>query len=350
VATWTWIAAEDKRTCLRCSPLDGQIFLMEVQFPRPPLHPNCRCDFGLPEAEFERLREELAALDAAVDPEAAASAGGTPPSGPSGGEPPGSGKDGGGGVDGDLVPHNPEWEGLVRQQRWEELEGLAASHRLTPEEYEEQVNAHLKGLLEEMEPWTRTDPALLLETLRDGEFKNQFDTGTSGGVYNPGLRRQTEAALWAIPEDAPGAARPKYGYLHTHPDGVTVDTPEGMDQYGTALVRFKSTLREQTTFDFTGGDTLDDTLQGTVPTIAPARVTDPRWTALRVDLGDLLTIQSADDLIQRAETTRVWYIEAQYHGRVSTEEVAEVVFLGATPTVDLQGALAQRAIPWRVLY
>jgi hypothetical protein len=173
---------------------------------------------------MDHTRQELEAardsLDALAEPEAAPSAGGPPPGRV--GEPPAGGGNGDGGDD-DPVPHNPEWEELVRKQRWDWLTALAEEHGLAPEEYEAQANTHLKGLLEGTAPWMRIEIEDLPGVLADGEFRNQFATGTSRGAFYPEGRRATEAALWGIPEAAGADERPKYGYLHSDPSGVSPD-------------------------------------------------------------------------------------------------------------------------------
>jgi hypothetical protein len=288
------------------------------------------------------------APDALAGPDAAASAGGTPPI--RGGEPPGSGGDGGNGADGDPVPHNPAWEEWVREQRWDWLEAVATEHGLTAEEYEERVNAHLKELFEGMEPWMRIEEHQLLSALKDGEFKNQFQTGSSGGLYSPNARRQTEASLWGLPGNTEARARPKYGYLHSHPDGILpgtgVDDDES-EQYGWFAIRFRPEVMDQATF--TGGDSLDETAWGVYPTVAPARPVQPHWMAIAETVGDVLAVSSTTELVSRVERT-VGYLEAQYHGRLSTGRIAEVIFVhGQVPSPELRNALDGAGIPCRVL-
>jgi hypothetical protein len=244
------------------------------------------------------------------------------------------------------VPHNPEWEELVREERWDWLEGIAASYGLTPEEYETAVNAHLKELLEGLEPWKRVHQRDLLSALQDNKFKNQFETGASDGLYDPDRRRDVEGALWGIPDDAGTDDRPKYGYLHSHPDGFFPGVDDDMSQYGGALVRFKSSLLDRATF--TGGDTLDETNAGRWRTIAPARPKDARWTSLSDKIGDPLEIRSGAELVEVAEEF-AWYVEAQYHGLVTLDDVAEVVFRSRLPLSELEHALRAAGVGYRLV-
>lgn len=43
-----------------------------------------------------------------------------------------------------------------------------------------------------------------------------------------------------------------------------------------------------------------------------------------------------------------YYIEAQVHGGVSTDDIEEVVF-PSTPSPKLRAALEARGVPWRVI-
>lgn len=38
-----YIAELDRRTCLRCETLHGQVYLVDAPAVSPPIHPNCRC-------------------------------------------------------------------------------------------------------------------------------------------------------------------------------------------------------------------------------------------------------------------------------------------------------------------
>lgn len=38
-----WLTAQDERVCEFCGPLDGDVFSIKSNHPRPPLHPQCRC-------------------------------------------------------------------------------------------------------------------------------------------------------------------------------------------------------------------------------------------------------------------------------------------------------------------
>jgi hypothetical protein len=56
--------------------------------------------------------------------------------------------------------------------------------------------------------------------LRDGRFKTQFETGTSGGIIKPdgspsSLRIAAEERVFGLPEDLPPEQRPVYGALRT---------------------------------------------------------------------------------------------------------------------------------------
>lgn len=51
--------------------------------------------------------------------------------------------------------------------------------------------------------------------LREGRFRTQFETGRSGGSYDPVRRLQAEAELLGVPSNAPVEQRPVYGALRS---------------------------------------------------------------------------------------------------------------------------------------
>jgi hypothetical protein len=120
-----------------------------------------------------------------------------------------------------------------------------------------------------------------------------------------------------------------------------------MEQYGGAAVRFKRSVLRRATF--TGGDTLDETKSGRSPTVAPARYAAPKWTALHEAVGDPLRIAGSRPLAEVVEENNLGYVEAQYHGRLTPDDVEEVVFFFGAPTLDLESALNAAGISFRVV-
>ena len=87
----------------------------------------------------------------------------------------------------------------------------------------------------------RTVPLIL----RDGTFRNQFETGTSGGDLDLARRSVLEAAYLGVAAVTPGASRPIYGYLGWKPRSL---------RYGHYSFEMDARLKGRATF--TIGDSL----------------------------------------------------------------------------------------------
>lgn len=98
------------------------------------------------------------------------------------------------------------------------------------------------------------DDAGIYGILRDRQFKSQFETGHSGGLLAPDLRRRVEAEQLGVPLDTPDAQRPIYGALGMAP-GM-----RNIEQYGNHTFILKPDVKQRSTY--TLGDSLDDLLKG----------------------------------------------------------------------------------------
>lgn len=90
----------------------------------------------------------------------------------------------------------------------------SVNDKYTEEYMDEQFNK-VKELVndETNELVIRVKEAAMENILKDGEFKNQYTTLTSGGVYNPDWRKVVENNLFNIPINAISRNRPIYGYI-----------------------------------------------------------------------------------------------------------------------------------------
>ncbi|TDH62164.1 DUF3626 domain-containing protein [Dankookia rubra] len=183
----------------------------------------------------------------------------------------------------------------------------------------------------------RVRPGTLRSILGSGRLMTQFETGTSGGLLNRNMRRATEGALFGLEPDAPVGQRPIYGYL----GGTAEATPA---QYGSAVIRLRPEVRPRTTFTF--GDSLDETFIGTRPAVAAEPLTQPTAlasTPRNVGKGSLAELSPT----RGAGPT---YAEAQVHGGVTVQDIAEVVFTGGRmPDPGTRAQLEKAGIPWRVV-
>lgn len=82
-----------------------------------------------------------------------------------------------------------------------------------------------------------------------GRWKTQFETGTTGGRYDPKLRLKSEESGLGVPNSVPAGERPIYGYFHD--DGKRAELAA---QYGNVRFVLKDTVKQRSTL--TLGDSL----------------------------------------------------------------------------------------------
>ena len=139
--------------------------------------------------------------------------------------------------------------------------------------------------------------------IEDERFKTQFETGTSGGAFNPPYRKDAEFKGLGAHNDVPIEKRPVYGYVATevHRAG----------QYGPVEFVLKESVKERTTITF--GDSLGrfgvGSMVGT-PVRAPG-----------IEGWDRQTFD-----VYEGDFTGMGYLEAQVHGGVSLADVQKIVF------------------------
>ena len=211
------------------------------------------------------------------------------------------------------------------------VEQAASSEGITNEEYEAKFIESAENVLADSEVSIRIDESALEQVVRDGEFKTQFETGTSRGTLNHDIREKAEAIQFGLdPEETDPTDRPIYGYMDV--DGANDYSPdntakslgadaygrqESLSQYGSVRVVLKDSVRGRTTF--TSGDSL---AMGKRPSPINAPQIDSfanNWE-LPADIG-------LDG--QNAFSTTMRYVEAQIHGGVMVDDISHVVFESA---------------------
>lgn len=155
---------------------------------------------------------------------------------------------------------------------------------------------------------------------RDGVYRSQFETGTGNGgltAHPGGDRWRWESRIFAGAYDnAPAAARPKYGALNFR--GRLVG---GAPRFGSAYLRLHAHTMARTTFCY------------------PDSVFEPDHFGVAERLSTLVTLAEADDKDALDD-----YIEAHVHGVIDLASDVEALVLDpcyrGTPTED-----AARALP-----
>lgn len=147
--------------------------------------------------------------------------------------------------------------------------------------------------------------------VKDGRFKTQFETGTSGGFFSPDSRRLVEMQGLGAPEDLPDFLRPVYGYFSTDAHSA--------HHYGAVEFVLKEEVKDRTTY--TIGDSLHHF--GTKRQVGGVSVKSiAAWD------------QNVDDYFRWPDM--ISYIEAQIQGGVSLDDVAKVIIHAQPGSVPLR--------------
>lgn len=198
------------------------------------------------------------------------------------------------------------------------------------------VTARVKDMVQRPELRVRMRSDKLLPMLREGRYKSQFETGTSGGAYLPRLRASAEELLFGYSADLSLNERPVYAYLSEHPPGYA----EGpVDHYGGVVIVLKPQVRSRATV--VGDDSLRIVNAG--QDSAPVPVSDPDW-----HFFDRRRIQGVLNRPPNAmlDDSVIGYAEAQIHGGgFGPEDIARVVF-EYPPSPELASELERLGIAW----
>lgn len=171
----------------------------------------------------------------------------------------------------------------------------------------------------------------VLPLIAQSKFMNQFETGSAplGLTFNQ--RRVVAKKMFTIPEDAEGSEYEKYGFLGSkNPKDDFKDDESFTGDYGDSIVRFKKrNLMHRTTF--TIGDSLFNCMHDDVrssPVINPQIASIQRGHVNEVIYG-LNVVENANaekSYLDIQALTRQKYIELQYHGNLTIDDVESVTF------------------------
>jgi hypothetical protein len=234
----------------------------------------------------------------------------------------------------------------------------AAAAGMTEDEYRAELKRHLTELVAGKDVVVRVTPSVLEHVLDDGRLKTQYESGRSGGYRETNLdnRRMGELATTGTSLDTPDAERPVYGSVAVSGlrgagrddffDGNKVN-PDRLSQYGRVQVVLKPSVRGRTTF--TVGDSLDTRYTGRA-----SRLTDPSIASAGLvasGRGGLVHTGLRGDPLGRDYESPQFrgnqYVEAQIHGGVRVDDIAEVVL--PSRAGKLVSRLDAAGIPWRVV-
>lgn len=179
----------------------------------------------------------------------------------------------------------------------------------------------------------------VLPLIAQSKFMNQFETGSVplGLTFNQ--RRVVAKKMFTIPQDAEGSEYEKYGFLGSkNPKDDFKDDESFTGDYGDSIVRFKKrNLMHRTTF--TIGDSLFNCMHDDVrssPVINPQIASIQRGHVNEVIYG-LNVVENANaekSYLDIQALTRQKYIELQYHGNLTIDDVESVTFNKKTTNIN----------------
>ena len=154
--------------------------------------------------------------------------------------------------------------------------------------------------------------------LDSGEIKNQMQVGSSGGAYNPEMRKELSRRMFDHDGNLEDADYEKYGYLS---DGST-DAAYFYGDYD--IVLKKDRMMDRTTM--TLGDSLD------YDVIYPSFVNNPQFISngdglrTRIDRFAEDFLDKSRDLLNTGmfEDSYDGYAELQFHGKVTINDIDHI--------------------------
>lgn len=193
-----------------------------------------------------------------------------------------------------------------------------------------------------------------LRKIEASHFKNQFETGSSMGAYDRNYRLTATEELFGLPSNIVNAMDDidfeKYGYLADTDALKDYSTNHRASQYGPIQVRFKKDrIRERTTL--TLQDSLNFALDGSgkavpVDNITPESIDFMDVQKLLSNGGNESAIEdfrdSSKDLETFIKNNHIPYVELQFHGHLTIDDVESITFAKGSSHDNLSNALRDR--------
>lgn len=170
---------------------------------------------------------------------------------------------------------NNQYKDAVYKIQEDEYNNIYSVNDKYTDEYMDEQFEKVKELVndEANELVIRVKEASMENILKDGEFKNQYTTLTSGGTYNPDWRKVVENNLFNIPINAISRNRPIYGYISNK---FVENGSRGFElqKYGNIKVVLKDSIKDRCYF--TMGDSMNNSSR-----IIPSKLVDIQKYSIR---------------------------------------------------------------------
>lgn len=206
---------------------------------------------------------------------------------------------------------------------------------LISKEDEELIKNTLNNIIRNSEFSMRFKSKNIDSLLESKRFMNQFETGTSGGTISNKYRKEATKQLFGTGNKKFKAAeREKYGYLGNNnflkDYKFNTDYSRGVGQYGDMIIRFNKNIQNRITM------TVDNSLGNACSQCVIASPVDK----VNINCFDRDYLPEFKDIIKNnslstaedfTKTLDVRYIELQYHGEVTLNDVSEICFTENVP-------------------
>lgn len=170
---------------------------------------------------------------------------------------------------------NNQYKDAVYKIQEDEYNNIHSVNDKYTDEYMDEQFEKVKELVndEANELVIRVKEASMENILKDGEFKNQYTTLTSGGTYNPDWRKVVENNLFNIPINAISRNRPIYGYI-SNKFVENGSRSFELQKYGNIKVVLKDSIKDRCYF--TMGDSMNNSAR-----IIPSKLVDIQKYSIR---------------------------------------------------------------------
>lgn len=229
------------------------------------------------------------------------------------------------------------------------MEKIQNTEIMKPEN-KEAVEKALKTLIDDGDFCMRVRGSVLNTILDsdDRHFKNQMETQSSMGAFNPEIRKEASEILFGVDSSQlQGRDFEKYGFLAGKDKTISFEDEEASD-YGEIIIQFdKNKLFDRTTF--TVGDSLNRITDKSL--LFAGKVSEPSVCAVPQDNFTSKTIETSakynnglvENHIEFCHEAMAEYIELQYHGNLSLDDV-EILYYQGNIDYTLKGKLEELGI------
>jgi hypothetical protein len=226
------------------------------------------------------------------------------------------------------VPRLPDYKRIPTLANLEKRQQeIIKSNGLDPNQFDfiGKAAENMKKMVDNSELRMRVPGIETLSKILNSKFKNQMEIGTSRGMYDPSYRKQASNKLFGTDLNiAKDSDYEIYGYLGNKNimEDLATDHPS---QYGNIIVQFKrENLFHRTTF------TIDDSLgPGSYDEMAGSKLNEiVPVNGRKSDVAKIANMQAPINPNTIIDETGVSYIEAQYHGGVTVNDIESI-------TIDL---------------